>query len=843
MRRAIPVILILVLLAGGLVRHFRQEPEAPREPSARPNAWFYIQRAWPDAEISQPALTRALEQAAALDREGAKLRSAWTQAGPTNIGARVTDIAAHPTNPDVAYAGMASGGVFVTDDGGASWDPIFDDQAVIPVGAVALDPNDPATLFVGTGEANAASLSFFGKGVFRSTDAGASWEHLGLDATRYIGRIVVDPDDGDRVYLAASGKLFGTNPERGVYRSTDGGDGWSRVFGLTDSTSCIDLAIDPSNPQTLYAAMWERVRGLTYRRSGGPSSGIWRSQDGGDSWHELTAGLPTGSDVGRIGISVCASQPQVIYAIYADASAYFDGVYKSTNGGDSWSRVNDGALASIYSSYGWWFGNIRVDPSDPDNVVALGLYAYRSTNGGASWSETGSNMHVDHHALAFCPSLPGRVYEGNDGGLYRSDDGGGSWDKLYDQPTSQFYAIDIDHLNPHRLYGGTQDNSTLRTWNGGTDDWDVLYYGDGFYTLVDPTNSNTIYAEYQYGGLGKSTNGGSSFSSATSGIDGGDRRNWSTPVVMDPNDAETLYYGTYRVYRSGNGAGSWSSISNDLTGGNHGANFGTITTIAVAPSDGDVLYAGTDDGRVWVTENGGGNWTRIDAGLPERWVTRVAVDPNDAQVAYVSFSGLRWDEDAGHVHRTDDAGGSWQDVTGNLPTAPVSVVLVDPDDSARLYAGTDVGVYTSVQPGGNWSTLAPGLPRSPVLDLKLHAPTRKLVAGTHGRSMFALELDELTAAPAASVARARLLPNHPNPFNPSTTLRFSLERESAVRLSIHDANGRERALLIEERRGPGEHRLVWSGRDAKGEALPSGVYFARLRADGATASRKMILLK
>ncbi len=839
MRRTLFATLPLLLLAGSLTLHFTRPAEAPREPSARPNSWFHTQRAWPGIELSQPALTRALEQAAALDRSGPSLRSSWVQAGPTNIGARVTDIAVHPTNPDLAYAGMASGGVFVTQNGGANWDPIFDDQAVIPVGAVALDPSDPATLFVGTGEANAASLSFFGMGVFRSSDAGANWEHLGLEATRYIGRIVVDPTDGERVYLAATGKLFGTNPERGVYRSLDGGDSWSRVFGLTDSTSCIDLAIDPQDPQTLYAAMWERVRGLTYRRSGGPSSGIWRSQDGGDSWHELTAGLPTGSNVGRIGISVCASQPNVIYAIYADASAYFEGVYKSTNGGDSWSQVNDGALSGIYSSYGWWFGNIRVDPSDPDNVVALGLYAYRSTNGGSSWSETGWNMHVDHHALAFCPSLPSRAYEGNDGGLYRSDDAGGNWDKLYDQPTSQFYAIGIDHLNPHRLYGGTQDNSTLRTWNGGTDDWDVIYYGDGFYTIVDPTNSNVIYAEYQYGGLGKSTNGGSSFNSALNGINSGDRRNWSTPVVMDPNDSQTLYYGTYRVYRSTNGAGGWSSISSDLTGGDHGANFGTITTIAVAPANGDVIYAGTDDGRVWVTSNGGGNWTRIDAALPERWVTRVAVDPLDPAVAYATFSGLRWDEDAGHVYRSDDMGASWQDITANLPAAPVNVVRVDPDDPARLYVGTDVGVYTSVQPGGDWSTLAPGLPRSPVLDLKLHAPTRKLVAGTHGRSMFTLELDELTAAPVASAARARLLPNHPNPFNPSTTLRFSMGRASHVRLSIHDANGREVALLLDESRGPGEHRLTWSG----GDAMPSGVYFARLRADGATASRKLTLLK
>ncbi len=839
MRRSIVLLFALALTTLFALSILRTDGDKPaREPNQRPNDWFWTQRAWPAGDIEPAALDRALSQARTLDAEGSRLRSSWTQAGPSNIGARVTDLAVHPTDPDLVYAAMASGGVFRSSDGGASWDAVFDDQAILPVGAIALDPQAPETVYVGTGEANAASLSFFGRGVFKSDDGGENWEHLGLEATRYIGRIVVDPTNSMRVYLAASGKLFGTNPERGVYRSLDAGASWERVHALTDSTACIDLAIDPQNPQRLYAAMWERVRGLTYRRSGGPSSGIWRSEDGGDSWQELTSGLPGGSDVGRIGISVCVSQPEVIYAIYADASAYFEGIYKSTNGGDSWSAVNDGGLSNMYSSFGWWFGNIRVDPADANHVIALGLPAYRSTNGGGSWSETGSNMHVDHHALAFSPSLPGRVYEGNDGGIYRSDNGCSSWSKLYDQPTSQFYAIGIDHLNPQRLYGGTQDNGTLRTWTGATDDWERIYGGDGFYTLVDPTNSNVIYAEYQYGGLAKSTNGGGNFNPATSGINSGDRRNWSTPVVMDPGDHETLYYGTYRVYRSTNAAGNWNAISTDLTGGNHGANFGTITTIAVAPSDASVLAAGTDDGRVWVSADGGGDWTRVDAQLPERWVTRVAFDPADAALLYVSFSGLRWDEDPGHVYRSDDLGASWLDITGNLPEAPVNVILADPDLPGRVYVGTDVGVYSSLQPGGAWSSLATGLPRSPVLDLKLHSPTRKLVAGTHGRSMFALEIDELSATPSAAAGVARMLPNHPNPFNPATTLRFQLAREARVRLSVHDVAGRELALLLDEDMGPGEHSRQWRPAD-----LPSGVYFARLRAEGATLTRKLVLIR
>lgn len=815
---------------------------AEHEPSREPNDWFWMQRAYPGVTLSQDALARGIAQAAAKEAGGALMnRSTWTQAGPTNVGGRVTDIAVHPTNPDLAYAAMASGGIFVTQDGGTSWSPIFDQEAALPVGAVALDPSDPDVIYAGTGEANAASLSFFGLGVFKSVDAGGSWQSLGLEATRYIARIVVDPADGNRVYVAATGALFEPNPERGVYRSLNGGADWERVFALTDSTACTDLAINPQNPQVLYAAMWERMRGLTYRRSGGPSSGLWRSEDGGDSWQELTVGLPSGSDVGRIGVTVCASQPNVLYAIYADASAYFQGVYKSTDGGDTWTATNDGALSGMYSSYGWWFGNIRVDPSNPNNVIALGLYAYRSSTGGSSWSQTGSNMHVDHHALAFAPSSPGRAYEGNDGGLYRSNNGGSTWSKLYDQPTSQFYAIAVDYQNPERLMGGTQDDGTLRTATGALDDWSDIYGGDGFYCLVDPTNSNVLYAESQYGYFGKSTNGGGSFSGATSGINSGDRTNWSTPVVMDPSDHQRLYYGTYRVYRSTNAAGSWTAISGDLTDGNHGGGFGTITTLAVAPGDPDLILAGTDDGRVWLTANGGGAWQPVDATLPRRWVTRVAVDPSDTQVLYVTYSGLRWEE-TGHVFRSGDQGGSWQDVTGDLPQMPVNVIVVDPDQPSRVFVGTDVGAYTSLQPGGAWQVLATGLPRAPVLDLVLHQPTRTLVAGTHGRSMFRLALDDLTAV-AEAAPTARLLEAQPNPFNPQTTLRLAVETPTPVRVSIVDVQGRTLRVLLDERLPAGERTLRWDGRDDAGHALPSGVYLARLSQPAGDSARKLVLLR
>ena len=763
----------------------------------------------------------------------------------TNIGARVTDLAFHPSDPNIIYAAMASGGVFKTTDGGSSWEPISDDLPVLTIGAIAIDPVHPDTIYVGTGEANAHSFSWFGMGLFRSTDGGRTWEYIGLEETHYIGRIIVDPTNSQRIWVAGTGSLFGTNPERGVYRSTDGGTSWELVLSLTDSTAAIDLAIDPTRPDTIYAAMWERVRGLTYRRSGGPSSGIYRSYDGGDTWVELTNGLPSGSNVGRIGISVCASHPNVIYAIYDDRATLTAQVYKSTDGGGTWFRTNDGVIGGIYSSYGWYFGQIRVCPTNPDLVFVLGIELYRSTDGGASWSEVGSNMHVDHHAMAFDPTNPSRIFDGNDGGIYFSTNSGATWTKLYDQPTNQFYAIEIDYLNPNRLYGGTQDNGTLRTPTGAVDDWEMILGGDGFYCIVDPNNSDIIYAEYQYGNLYKSWDFGYSWDFIMDGV-GSDRVNWMMPVVMDPTDNETLYLGTYRVYRTTNGGEWWTPISGDLTNGDQGGGFGTITTIAVAPSDPQVIYVGTDDSNVWVTTNGGTSWTNISGSLPNRWVTRVAVDPTDPAIAYVTFSGLRWNENIGYVYRTTDYGTNWQDITENLPGAPVNAIVIDPTLPSRLIVATDVGCFYTDSPGSQWQVLGVDLPPVPVFDLKIHNPTRTLVAGTHGRSMYSFDLTTLPDVSAVAVSQPTVieaLEAYPNPFKMKTALRFTLSRSANVSVAIYDLAGRKVRTLLEGPVDAGRHEIVWNGDNDRGYRVASGIYYARISTGSDYATRAVSLIR
>ncbi len=852
-RRVLPLLAVAIFFLSPLLLDRSPAPSKGREPSMAPNMWFFNQRAYPHGEIKQESFKLAIDQAAEKKAEARARRASgqknmpltanWQQRGPVNIGGRVTDLAVHPTDANTAYAAMASGGVFKTTNGGLDWVPKFDDEASLTCGAIAIDPSDPETVWVGTGEANAGSYSFFGLGIYRSDDGGSSWQNKGLAEGRYISRIAVDPRDSDHVFASVTGKLFGTGPNRGVFRTSDGGNSWERCFALTDSTAGIDLAMNPENPDIIYVAMWERTRGLTYRNSGGPSSGIWRTTDGGDNWTHLTNGLPGGRN-GRIGLTLCGSQPDILYSVYANESGALSGAYKTTNGGDSWTSVMSGSLSNVYSSYGWWFGNIRVDHFNPNNVFILGVPLYRSTNGGSSWSESGSNMHVDHHAMAFAPSQQGKVYEGNDGGLYHSSNSGSNWTKVINQPTSQFYAITIDEQYPERLYGGTQDNGTWRTLTGNLDDWEHILGGDGFHCLVDPTNNDIIFAEYQYGGLNKSTNGGVWFTGATDGIAGSDRINWSMPVIMTPGTPTTMYLGTHRVYKSVDQGEYWQAISSDLTHGDQGAGRGTITTLACSPSSPGSLIVGTDDGNVWRYSPLFGNWSLISAGLPNRWITRVAFDPDHATTLYVTLSGLRWDENEGHVFKSTNNGGSWTDISGDLPEAPVNCIIIDPELTDHIYVGTDVGCYFTINEGTSWQVLGTDLPNVPVLDMKFHQATRTLVAGTHGRSMYSIELPTTSSTNDIPVkVDGYQLSNYPNPFNPLTTISFTLPKVAAVSVDVIDIRGRLVDRLHQGILAEGIHEMRWAGRSRAGLEMPSGLYFVQIKAEGQTTRHKMTLVR
>lgn len=813
----------------------------------------YIKRTFPFGQADPDAHLEALRKGQEMRRiaEADNSVPQWEFAGPVNIGGRISDLEYDPNNPQIVYAGAATGGVFKSTNGGANFFPVFDEMAVLPVGDIAVDPVNSNIIYVGTGEANGGHNNFAGGGVYKSTNGGSSWQTAGLQNTVSIGRIIVDPFNPLKIYAAAVGSYFGPNPDRGVYRSDNGGANWTKILFISDSTGAVDIAVDPVNSNNVYAAMWQRTRYPNGGQLYGSTSGIYKSTNGGTNWTALGAanGLPNSAstNVGRIGLSISKSNPNILYSIFTNGTTYL-GFFKTTNAGLNWTNANpNGQLQDGFSTFSWYFGQVRVHPSNPDIVYVLDFALMKTTNSGTTWTDlTGFDIHVDNHALAFKPGSPETIIEGNDGGIYNSSNGGNSFSKVAELPVTQFYEIGIDKANPQRLYGGTQDNGTNRTTTGAADDWENIYGGDGFYVIVDHTNPNVIYAEYQNGGLGKSIDGGISFDDATNGINSSEKRNWSTPVVMDPNNNNVLYFGTNKVYRTTNAASSWTAISPDLTNGNQ-ARLGTVTTIDVSKTNPNVIIAGTDDANVWITSNSGTNWTKVSAALPYRWITRVAIDPSNENIAYVTFNGLKWRDPQPHIFRTANKGQTWSDISNNLPDAPVNAFAIDPLRTNILFAGSDVGCYYSTNTGQSWQFLGSGLPMVSVYDMKIHPSAYYLVIGTHGRSMYKIDLNTLIGINSneqLAAADYKLEQNFPNPFNPETTIKYSVSRKSFVQLKVYDVTGRLINNLVSKNLSAGSYSAVWNGNDINGNSVSSGIYFYCITIDGSkSVSRKMLLIK
>lgn len=707
--------------------------------------WFYSQRAYPDGLINKQGYFEAIMDKNTSVQNRTSLN--WSFEGPLNTGGRLTDVEMPHDDQQTIYVGAASGGIFKSTDQGESWSAIFDEALSLSIGDIEIYQEDSDIIYVGTGESNAggSSLAYDGYGVYKSTDAGDSWTQIGLENVGSIGKVAVHPTNQDIVYVAAMGDLFGKNEERGVYKSINGGQDWEQVLFVSDSTGFVDLAINPNNPDIIYAAGWERIRRVDFRQYGGETSGVYRSTDGGETWEELSNGLPVqAAQKGRIGIGISASNPDILYLHYAQVNGYLAGVFKTVNGGDDWFEVSSDGIENV--PYMWWFGRIEVDPVDPDKVYFVGFSNSKSTDGGNSWDATFPGVHVDQHSIFVHPQNTDLVLSGNDGGLYISYDGGDQYIKRDNLPITQMYTINFDPSNPERIYSGTQDNGTNRTVTGNLDDWTRIYGGDGFHCLIDPNNSNIIYASSQNGNLVKSTNGGLNFLGSTNGISFNDRKNWKTPVVFDPANSSTLYYGSDKVYRSTNQAGFWTAISSDLSNGSGNGNltYGTITTIDVSALDSDVIYAGTDDGNVWATTNGGDTWIYLSDDLPERWVTKVLASSEVEGRVYVSFSGYRFNAYEGHIYQSDDYGLTWTNISENLADIPVND-LIETDGLTGLLAASDVGVHEYDESTGTWTLLGDGLPNVVVSEMAYVSGEALLYAGTYGRSAFSLDLSSLTS--------------------------------------------------------------------------------------------------
>jgi photosystem II stability/assembly factor-like uncharacterized protein len=833
----------------------REEEKGER----RPSDWWEYQRAFPGAGVNQAAFAAAREQAV-FDRARAALATSaegltWTQAGPFNIGGRVSALAVAPGGTTI-YLGAANGGVFKSTNSGVNWTPVMDDWGweTFSIGALALDPTNPDVVYAGTGEANNAVDNYDGNGLLRSRDGGQTWTSLGLQATARIARVAVDPTNPSRIFVAAMGTQFSTGPDRGLYRSEDGGQNWSKVLFVSDSTGATDVLINPAHPETVYCATFERVRHYTYRRAGGPECGIWRSADHGTNWTRLTSGLPTPSDsVGRIALGLCATKPWIVYAQIGSGNisglAWVGlGMYRSVNGGATWSRRDSGtSFRSAFGGFVWYFGDMAVDPDNPDIVYAQGQYLRRSVNGGQSFGDIAGSTHVDFHGMWIDPANPSHVYVGNDGGFF-STTNLSSWFKSVDLPISQFYAGCVDPSDANRLGGGMQDNSQWLTDGSPTAWYEINLGGDGFYTLIDPTNPNILFTEYQYacGGTGpwRSTDNGVSGSNGT-GITSSDRFNWSAPFVMDPSNHNVLLCGSHRVYKSIDNGLTWTAVSGDLTSYPNPPSalvYHTISTLDVSPVSPRIYYAGTDDGRVWRSMNAGGSWTEISAGLHLYYVTRVTADPVDSTVVYVCQSGFGQDQHTARVFRGTANGATWTSIAGNLPDAPANDLVVDPSDPSMLFLATDVGVYITRNLGGEWYAFSPGMPLQAVFDLTLHQPSRTLVAATHGRSQWKINLGALIIAvgPTAPPPRISLSAPTPNPSRGAARFALALPATATAEVVVFDAMGRHVRTLLSGTAGPGSLPLVWDGLDARGHRAGAGVYFLRASASGSTAARRLV---
>lgn len=818
--------------------------------------------------------------------------------GPANMSGRMPALAVYENDSRIMYVASAAGGLWKTTNNGTTWKPVFERETTVALGAVAVADRDPNIVWVGTGEANARNSVSWGDGAYKSTDGGKTWQNMGLKETRHIGRIVIHPSNPDIVYVAALGKLWGANQERGVFKTTDAGRTWSCVKFIDDNTGFVDLAMDPEDPDILYGAAYQVRRdafsGGNPAVQTGPGAGLYKTVDGGKSWHKLEAGLPT-RPLGRCGISIYRKNPNIVYAVVQTdktlitvqgqpANKKLDlaagGIFRSEDKGKTWTHVNSLCPRPFY------YGQVRVDPSDDNNLYVLGINFHISRNGGRSFQDGNGakGTHVDYHALWIDPRDGQHMVLGCDGGLNLSYDRGATWDRLMNLPVAQFYAVAVDERQPYRVYGGLQDNGS---WGGPSAtrdaagitvaDWFNILGFDGYYCQVDRDDVDTVYAEGQYGMLRRinvKTRQTTDIKPRLSGKDIATnilpepksilalRFNWSSPVLLSPHDPKTVYYASQFLFRSANRGDSWARVSPDLTRGKPGPsayNGHTITTIAESPRKKGVLYVGTDDGRVHVSLNDGKTWSDLSEKIPdvpgERWITRVEASAHAEATVYLSIDRHRQDDTKPYLYRSVDYGQTWTLLAAKLPPhGPVHVVREDPRNGDLLYVGTEYGLFLSFDAGITWHKQE-HLPTVPVHDLVVHPRDGDLVIATHGRGLYIMEaapLQELTARtraedaylcaikPAAAYRQIvkqnlgiRMFTGANPTYGASIYYHFAQPPRDTPLLTITDKDG----VKVAETQAftqPGLHRLNWL-LNAKGtktgiyNPVPAGTYTVTLQ--------------
>lgn len=699
----------------------------------------------------------------------------WELLGPVVNSARVESVQVDPSSPGTMYAAFGSGNLWKTTDNGLSWKAIFEEKAALGIGDIALAPSDPSVIYVGTGESlkKARNFTMPGVGVYRSDDGGESWRHLGLEDSWHIGEIVVHPKNPDIAFVAVLGHFWSTNTNRGLYRTKDGGKTWQQVLYLDENTGANDVVIAPSDPDVIYVSMWEHHPNLS-----GPKTGIYGSQDGGDTWKRLDAGLPEGPKKGRTGLAVSHTNPLKVYALMDNLNRNVRRaaeVYKTENGGQTWTRTHEDDLL-IFPRIGWYFTDIYVNPLDDDEIYGLGVRMAHSADGGKTFDLVGGRvfhmnpsaaqtLHLDHCELWIHPQNPNHLVLGNDGGLYVSYDRGGSWQHFNNIPAGEFYDITTDQQEPYRIFGGTQDDATVygtaRPWNPDfPDTWKYFWVdpwsgGDGCVTQVDPSDPNTIYYSAQNGAVMRKDMLADTITRVRPRLpkekEGKLDFNFIAPYFISPHASDRLYIGGNYVFKTENRGDDWQVISPDLSRSadstRHSVAAGALVESQLQPG---VLYFGGDRGVFWTSKDDGGHWEERSIGLPNFYIRSIYASRHKEGRVYVALTGINYDELGVHLFRSDQYGENWVPISSNLPDEPVNVILEDPLYENVLYAGGYRGVYVSTNFGESWALLGQGMPAVSIGDMEIQQPSNDLVVGTHGRGIYRVNLKTLHEAFAAT---------------------------------------------------------------------------------------------
>ncbi len=791
------------------------------------------------------ALRTALEKKENITENSIVKNIPLKNIGPSVMSGRITDFAVNPEDPTEFYAAYATGGLWYTNNNGTSFTPVMDNSPTQNIGDIAVDWKN-GTIWVGTGEVNASRSTYAGVGLLKSDDKGESWEFMGLPDSHHISRILINPENPDEIVVGVTGHLYSPNEERGIFKTTDGGKTWNKKLYINEETGIIDVAVNPENYQEMYAAAWDKDRKAWNFRENGENSGIYKSTDAGETWTKISteaSGFPTGEGVGRIGLSVF--NDNIVYAIVdnqdhreetaadeeeeekglqrddfekmrksaflkldndelesflrdndfqkkytaesvkemirndeikpEDLALYLEDansdlfntpvigaqVYKSTDGGKTWNITHDEYLDDLYYSYGYYFGMIHVDPQNEDAIYIYGVPILKSKDGGKTFTSIDAqNVHADHHALWINPNRSGHLIDGNDGGINITYDDGENWSIKNSPSVGQFYTVSIDNAKPYNVYGGLQDNGVWvgphsneesEGWTASGDyNYERLLGGDGMQVEIDSRNPDIVYTGFQFGNyfrINRKTGDRLYIHPKHELGESPYRYNWQTPILLSPHNQDILYMGGNKLMRSMDQGENWTAISEDLTGGGKEGNvpYGTLATISESPFQFGLIYTGSDDGYIYRTQDAGGTWTNISKNLPaDLWVSRVIASEHSKERVYATLNGYRWDDFEPYVYLSNDYGNTWKDISSNLPLSPVNVIREDPKNENVLYLGTDNGLYVSLNRGESWQAFSTNFPNVAVHDLRLHPEEMDLVVGTHGRSIYIADVASIS---------------------------------------------------------------------------------------------------